>query len=104
MTIEMRKGDTWPPLRATLIEADGNPIDLTGATVTFQMEDDNNNEVINSSAIIESSSEGKVRYDWSPNDTDEVGTFEGDFVIEFPSGQIATVPNREYIPIYITDH
>ena len=104
MTIEMRKGDTWPPLRATLVEADGSPIDLSGATVTFQMEDDNNNSVINSSAVIVSSSEGQVRYNWSSGDTDEVGTFEADFLVEFSSGKKATVPNREYIPIYITDH
>ena len=104
MTIKMRKSDTWPPLRATLIEADGTPINLVSAAVNFHMEDDKDNVVIDSSAIVVSASEGEVRYDWSSGDTDEVGTFEGDFVVEFSSGKKATVPNREYIPIYITDH
>lgn len=30
---KIKRNDTWPPLRAILLQADNTPIDLTGASV-----------------------------------------------------------------------
>lgn len=100
----MRKGDTWPPIKATLKEVNGDVIDLTGADVDFRMEDEDEVEVINRQATITDEANGEVEFYWNTGDTDTLGKYDAEFIVTFDDGKVAHVPNNDTITIYITDH
>jgi len=101
----IKAGDTYPLLKATL-KADGAPVDLTGATVTFNARDANSGTVIVSgaSAAFETDgSDGKVKFTFSAAQTATAGTYQGEFVVDFGGGSIGTFPSASYIPFTITE-
>jgi len=97
----MKKGDTGPPLRRTLIEnATGLPLDLTGASAKFIMtEADKQTGKIDAPMIIETPvSSGVVRYDWAAGDTDTPGDFPSEIQVTLLSGEIVTFPSGQFEP------
>src|SRR5690606_41343014 len=77
MTFVIKQGDTLPALRAQLLGPDGQPIDLSLATVEFRM-----GNHVNAPAVIEDPKQGRVRYDWRLGDTNVPGTHYAEFVVE----------------------
>jgi hypothetical protein len=108
----IKRGDTAPSLQATLKDStDGveSVVDLTGKTVSFVMrkllvvngvETDGEIVVDNAAASIPDPVNGVVRYDWVVGDTDDEGTFRGEFKV-VSNGRPSTYPSRSYIPILI---
>jgi hypothetical protein len=76
------KGDTLVSLYAQLKDGNGDPIDITGNTITFHMtkQSDNSVKVNNQSASIVDAATGKVRYDWASADVDTVADYYGWFI------------------------
>tara|TARA_B100001093_G_C26816933_1_gene1010154 strand:- start:572 stop:895 length:324 start_codon:yes stop_codon:yes gene_type:complete len=104
MSFTIKKGNTSPFLVATLNDSTGTALDLTGATVVFDMGDlDGNSVVSNGACTIIGEDTGRVRYGWVANDTANAGIFRGEFTVTFASGRIETYPNSTTIRIKIKD-
>ena len=85
----IKQYDRGSPVRGALTSAeDGQPVDLTNATIKFLMmqinDDGTTSELVNADAVIESpATAGGFRYDWSDGDTDETGNHPSAFQITF---------------------
>ena len=98
------KGDTKPPLKAQATDFDGDPIDLSGAMLHFNMFDRSGEIVIDGGAVslVTDGTDGKVQYSWQDGDTDTVGTYKAEFVAEYSDG-ILTIPNDGFIDVRINE-
>lgn len=100
----IRANDRLPSIAATLKNADGTPIDLTGATVKFQMSTAAGSNKVNASATVVSAVAGTVQYDWIALDTDTAGDYVGCWEITFASTKKLTCPNgSNYSITVVTD-
>lgn len=97
----LKQHDTWPPLNATLSDANG-PIDLTGATsVTLIMKPTGGGSTITGTCTIVSAVAGTIRYTWITGNTAVAGTYNLEFEILWSDGKIGTVPNEGYKTVEI---
>jgi BppU N-terminal domain len=91
----IKRGDTWPPLAAELVDQDG-PIDLTTAsTVKMLLKSDTISIKTGPVTIDEDPKTGRVLYEWETGDTDNVGLYNGEFEITWESGKVETVPDGD---------
>ncbi len=103
----IRQGDTKPDLNRTLefqdVDGAWKAINLTTATsVTFRMKHWGNGTLkVERTATIVAPSTGAVRHAWLAADTNEAGTFQAEWEIDF-NGDIQTVPNGDYDVIEVT--
>lgn len=103
--MEYRKtGNTWPPMRYNLQQADGTVIPLSGATVRFIMQDSEGVEVVDGLATIVDLETGLVQYDWQDGDTDTEGTYSAQWEVTFEDGKKCSVPNNGNIEITILEN
>lgn len=98
----MKQGDTGPVLRRQMVDADGEPVDLTGATdVEFHMRAEGGTvATINAAADPDPDQgtyPGYIEYQWVDGDTDTAGVFEAEFQATLSDGTIVTFPNRGYL-------
>lgn len=97
----LKQDDTAPALRFRLFP---RSVDLTGATVIFNMKsrDDGTVKVNRASAeIVSATGQPEVQYEWSAGDTDTVGSFHGEFEVTYADGSVETFPSGEFIRIKI---
>lgn len=94
----IKRGDTAPAFRATLLDADGEPIDLTGATARFLMRDMRTKatKVAADADIPSPETDGVVSYEWDAADTDTPGAYEAEVQVTFGDGTIRTAPSDGY--------
>lgn len=102
----IRQGDTASPIASVLRDANLDPVDITGAAITFRMQEIGapsvhidaaaNNDQTGLSGV------GAVSYDWQPGDTDEPGLYEGVFRATFGDGSVQSFPNGGYVLIRVT--
>ena len=90
--------NTAPDINAVLPYDDGSgPVDLTSATVKFQMRrtSDKRFTVNAAASVIGSPTNGQVRYSWGPNDLNIPGLYQSQWEVVFPGGrrQTSTPPN-----------
>jgi hypothetical protein len=93
MSLNFVQGDTAPDLNATLhLEEDAESvIDLTDATVRFQMRQANDRRyTVNAEADIIDEEAGTVRYQWAPNDLAQPGEYEAQWEVTYPDTTIQT--------------
>lgn len=109
------QGDTSSPLEDTLLDADGNPVDISGADValelapvgggTFIVNDPANNDQNGNG---EDGTMGDVSYDWvegvgaSLGDTDTPGYYLGRWVVTFAGGEVQSYPNGGFFLVLIS--
>jgi len=104
MSFQIKENDTTPSLRAALLNGSGNAVDLIGATVRFHMRTLGSSSVtIDESASVVSQAEGIVQYNWVSGDTADVGSYQAEFEVTYPDGNVETFPNSGYIRVEITD-
>lgn len=104
MTFYVKQNDTSPAMLATLQDADGNAVDITGASVRFHMRAIGSNQTtVDDVATIVTADSGIVRYDWDAADTDTVGSYQAEFEVTYADASIETFPNDGYIRVEITD-
>lgn len=104
MTFYIKQNDTGPAMLATLQDANGNAINLMGATVRFHMRAIGGNQVkVDEPATLVTPLSGIVRYNWVAADTDTVGTYQAEFEVTYADASIETFPNDGYIVVRIID-
>ena len=102
MTFYIKQNDTQPAFQATLKDGAGDPINLTNATVRFQMRESGADVLkIDAAASVISALSGIVRYTWGAADTNTAGFFDAEFVVTYSDNTVETFPNNEYITIRI---
>ena len=104
-TFNIKQNDTRPELDVFLRDDKDRTINVTGATVKFNMRNASDNIVkVNAGSVTTvSSTSGRVKYSFSTADTDTAGNFDGEFQVTFVGGQVETFPNDGYIKVIITD-
>jgi hypothetical protein len=101
-TFYLKKGDTSPSLVYALFP---ESVDLTGATVRFNMRMKEGAVKVSRAAAVTVTSTGTptVRYDWHPADVDTAGFYEAEFEVTYTGGSIETFPNSDFIRVKITE-
>ena len=80
--------DDAPSVFGTLARTAG-PVNLSGATVKFQMRQaDNRRFTVNAVAVVVSPTTGAVRYDWAPGDLATPGSYISRWRVTFGDGTI----------------
>lgn len=86
------QGDRAPSITATLTDATGAAVNLTGGTVTFKMRIlDESRPAITGVATIVNAATGAVRYDWASGDTDTPGVYLASWTLTL-AGKPQTFP------------
>ena len=106
MAIEtyLKRGDTSPPFTATLRDANGDAVDLTGASARFHMRDPITNEVVvDASATITDEPNGRVSYSWQAADTARAGHFDAEIEVTYGDLSRSTFPSDGWHRVSILD-
>ena len=98
----LKRGDTLPPLRATLLEADGSPVDLTGATVVLQVRDRRGNHLFDGDCTVLDAEGGRVEHEWTEEEVAVSGAHRGEFEITTADGT-GTAPNYGFFTLQISE-
>ncbi len=100
----LKTGDTSPVFSVTLKDADGVAVDLTGATVVFNMNDEDGDQVVDrGSCDLIVAASGTVKYAWQAGDTDTAGYFTAEFEVTYSDTTVETFPNSGYLSVHIAD-
>lgn len=98
-----RVGDRLPQIAATLQDASGTAVNLTGATVKWRMrlvgED---TYTVDAAAVVDSAAGGTVHYVWAAVDVDTAGHYFGHWFVTFADSRTESFPNDEELVIDIT--
>lgn len=97
----VKQGDVQPSLFAVLEDANGNPIDLTGASVALHLKGATVAATVTGTAQTTATT-GQVRYDWQAADTATAGYFWGEWQVTYSNGQTETFPNGGNFLVQIT--
>lgn len=82
-------GDSGPSLSGTLTDSTGAPINLSTASVKFQMRLASDRRfTVNDDAVVVSGAAGTVRYDWAAGDLAVPGDYLSRWQITFSGGSI----------------
>lgn len=102
MSLPFVQGDTGPALESVIHERGNpdNPLDLTGCTVRFQMRKaDDRRFTVNNSATVVDAAEGRVRYQWGPNDLAVHGDYDIQWEVTFPDARRQTTADTETLVV-----
>ena len=95
-TVYIKQGNTAPVLKYKL----DPEVNISGAAIEFHMNNQNDGVVIiDAAGAIEQNNPGIVSYTFTPTNTQNFGTFDGEFKVVFAGGKIITYPNKGYIKV-----
>jgi hypothetical protein len=93
MSLTFVQGDTAPDITSVIHQEDApaSIIDLSGATVRFQMRQPSDRRfTVDALAEVLDGPAGQVSYSWGPNDLSVPGTYNVQWEITYPGGRIQT--------------
>lgn len=99
----IKQGDTLPIFQVTL-KAGGVAVDLTGATVTFEMRDEYGAIVVQAAATPDAdqvTNKGVVAFTFTAANTATAGKFLAEWKVDFGGGAIQTFPTRGFDKVYV---
>ena len=100
----IKRGDLMPPIAATLISSTPNFLnDATGVRFRWVQQDLPGAPVRVNNGVIVDRVKGIVRYDWQSGDTDNIGSYRAEWLVDYPHGT-ATFPNTNTLSFKIVDH
>lgn len=102
MIFRIKKNDTKPYLRVRLLDSDSVAINLTGATVQFNLGNSSFQNVHSASANITDASAGDVEYRWAgTTDTGAIGDYFAEFEVTFADSKKLTMPEDHSLKVEI---
>lgn len=101
MAFNIKQNDTSPSLQATLKDASGTAIALTGASVRFHMKALDGTVKVDAAMAITNASGGVVQYNWQTGDTNTVGSYSVEFEVTYSDSTIETFPNNQNLTICV---
>ena len=101
MAFNIKQNDTSPSLQATLKDASGTAIILTGASVRFHMKALDGTVKVDAAMTVTDNLNGVVQYDWQAGDTDTVGSYSVEFEVTYSDSTIETFPNNQNLTISV---
>jgi hypothetical protein len=105
----IKQNDRYPSLQAVIADDQGNPVDLSGASLMFAFakmpacdapDGTLPTLMFKNAAVIVTPAAGLVRYDWADGDTASAGNFVGEFEVDI-AGKKWSAPTTGYIPVTI---
>lgn len=99
--IEIKQGDTRHAIQAVLKDANGNSVDLTGASVRFLM--GRKHVLLADGFAQQTATPGEVWYVFNEGETDLVGQFGIEFRVTYADGKVETFPHDKALPIRINE-
>lgn len=98
----IKQGDTYPPVTAQMVDANGLAVDLSGATVQIHIKL-RGALLFNRNCTITDAANGWVTYAWQVGDTDIASTSATmEFRVIFSNGRIASFPDDRELDLQIT--
>lgn len=106
----IKEGDTSPSLEVQLYDGDTPKTDLDTAVVGFRMQHQQDDVSVSGLCAIEDIDDAVVTYIWDDGDTDVVGRYDAEFILdygvpenmnEFDTDE--TFPSDGYITIDVTE-
>jgi len=91
--VEIVKGDKNLILQFQILDADGDPIDLSNATATLKFKNYEDGSVHVLEGSIVDATNGKVQFNTGDKFENLEGEFKGEIELVFQSGQKITAPN-----------
>jgi hypothetical protein len=107
--LTMKRNDTWPPLRATLLDGEGDPLDLSTADTIRILLAGPITIKTGPAAIVGDPTDGVVEYEWQgaegedPADLHTAGEYKGEFEVTDEEGHVYTVPNNGYFLLTVVE-
>lgn len=89
----IKKGDTSPAIEGTLLDGNGDAVNLTGATLAFIYKRTDDALPVERVATIVTAASGTVKYEWVEEDTATATYMTAEWEVTFQGGFIATFPN-----------
>lgn len=100
--LHVKRGDAGTKIRATLLDRDGSPVDLTGCSVRFIMRAPSAaGAKVDAPAAIEDAAAGTVAYTWAASDLDTPGTYHAEWQVTFGAGAVQTFPSDQYLIVKV---
>lgn len=97
----VKQGDTSPAIEVTLKDLNGDVINLAGASVRFHMSTKGLKALVDEQATLVDAPNGRVKYVWSPGDTDVAGEHFAEWEITYSDGSTETFPSAKYIRVQV---
>lgn len=94
-TVYMKQNDTAPDLQVDILDGNGAAVDVSGASIVFNMAAGGVPKVASGAVTIVTAASGVVKYVWQAADTTTPGIYEGEFQVTFAGGKIETYPNSD---------
>lgn len=104
--VVIKQGDLFPDFETVVRDEDGVAVDITDAVALFSMRkarDPSSVKIDGALAEVTSGAGGQVVYRWQSGDTDEPGTYEGEFHVTPFAGDRFRVPTTGYIEIVVEE-
>lgn len=96
------QGDTASSMVVTLRDANGNPVNITGATVHIDVTPiHGGTKIVDTAATITDATNGVVSYTFTAGQTANAGDYLATFTVTFGGGQIESFPNAGYYLVTI---
>lgn len=99
----IKEGDTAPPLHVTFLHPNGQPVNLTGATVQVNIRPHGGGPLLVDApaVIVGDPLDGEVEYVWQPGDTDVTGDYDAEWLVTWAVGGEQTFPTDGYTSIEV---
>lgn len=95
------QNDTAPPITATLT-AGGTAVDLSGASVVFELTSRAGDVIVESAAVVDDATAGEVSYQWVTGDTAVmVDHYRARWKVTFADATIRHFPSPGYTTVHV---
>lgn len=99
---KIKRHDTAPAFTATLRDAAGVAVNLTGATARFLMRDPRTRTLkVNGAMTITDAAGGRVSYAWATGDTDTAAKYQVEVEVTFADSTIRTFPSDGHHDLHV---